>query len=492
MHETKVISTAKSSSIFNSLKARLIASALLLILVLMPLIGFTLNDAFKLQIKSAAKNELSAYVYSVLAVTEVVDNQLVMPEYLLDNQFNVIESGLYALISMPFDIQNSTLSESTSLSETTHNTLTKETATQMTNILWQSASFLGMQIPSDLGHPATGKSQFTEVELAGKPYLIYSFSASFEQRPNANKKVTQPFAITLHIIKDQASFQHQIKQFSKQLWSWLWILMALLVIVQLVWLWWTLKPLAKFTQELNSIEQGHKNQLSEHYPNELQAVAQQLNTLLNTEQNQRKRYRNALSDLAHSLKTPLAVIQSQQGLSRSSMEQVGVINRIIGHQLKRAQSAADASWHLGTKVNLVCDKLVRTLTKIYREPQILISQQVDQEAIFKGDEQDLTEILGNVLDNACKAAKSQVVLTVTSTEMGLIIRVEDDGKGISDEQQAQIFKRGIRADSYQQGHGIGLAIVRDLVDSYHGQLVVSKSEKLGGAKFEFSFGGNVS
>ena len=480
MNEQKVINSVRSSGILNSLKARLIVSGLLLILVLMPLIGFTLNDAFKLQIKSAAKNELSAYVYSVLTVAEVSDNKLVMPEYLLDNQFNVIESGLYALITSPaFINKDSKSSELSSLSE--------KKAAKKTDILWQSASFLGMQIPSDLGHPTTGKNQFTEIELADKSYLIYSFSASFEQRPNVNKKPNKPFPITLHIIKDQTSFQHQIQYFSKQLWSWLLILMALLVIVQLVWLWWTLKPLAKFTQELNKIEQGHKNQLSERYPNELQAVAQQLNTLLNTEQNQRKRYRNALSDLAHSLKTPLAVIQSQQGLSRSSIEQVGVINRIIGHQLKRAQSAADASWHLGTKVDLVCDKLTRTLAKIYRDPQILISQEVDQKAIFKGDQQDLTEILGNVLDNACKAAKSQVLLTITQTDIGLIISVEDDGKGLSDEQQLQIFKRGIRADSYQQGHGIGLAIVRDLVDSYNGQLVVSKSEKLGGAKFEFSF-----
>ena len=476
MHDTKVVNPVNSLGIFNSLKVRLIASALLLILVLMPLIGFTLNDAFKLQIKSAAKNELSAYVYSVLADTEVVDNQLVMPEYLLDNQFNVIESGLYALIS------TSDLENKGELSEK----MSKES-----NVLWQSASFLGMQAPSDLEQPATGESQFTEVELAGKSHLIYSFSASFEQRPNAPQKISKPFSITLHIIKDQSNYQQQIKLFSKQLWRWLSILMALLVVVQLVWLWWTLKPLAKFTQELNSIEQGHKNQLSEHYPDELQAVAQQLNTLLNTEQNQRKRYRNALSDLAHSLKTPLAVIQSEQGLSRSSMEQVGVINRIIGHQLKRAQSAADASWHLGTKVNLVCDKLVRTLTKIYQEPQILISQHVDQAAIFKGDPQDLTEILGNVLDNACKAAKSQVLLTISHTDIGIFISVEDDGKGISDEQKMQIFERGIRADSYQQGHGIGLAIVRDLVDSYHGQLVVSKSEKLGGAKFELSFAKNM-
>ena len=478
------------TGVLNSLKVRLIASALLLILVLMPIIGFTLNDAFKLQIKSAVKNELSAYVYSVLAVTEVDNNQLLMPEQLLENQFNVIQSGLYALISIPGfkynDLTEIDVKLPSKLSE-----IQKRINKGAAEIVWHSDSFLGFEVPGYLPHPATGKSEFSEIELEGKSYLIYSFSVSFEQtftQHGSAQKLAQQFPITIHILKDQADFQQQVDQFTKQLWSWLLILMALLVIVQLVWLLWTLKPLAKFTQELSDIEHGRANQLNEIYPTELQAVASQLNTLLNTEQSQRKRYRNALSDLAHSLKTPLAVIQSQKELSRSSIEQVSIINSIIGHQLKRAQTAAGSSWRLGIKVNSVSDKLVRTLAKIYREPQILIRHHVDEHAVFKGDEADLTEILGNVLDNACKAAKSQVLLTVSAAENCLVIMVEDDGRGISAQQQTQIFERGIRADSYQQGHGIGLAIVRDLVDSYNGQLTVSTSETLGGAKFKFSFG----
>lgn len=448
-----------NNGLLNSLKARLVVSALLLILVLLPLIGFTLNDAFKQQVKSAAKNELSAYLYSVLAVTEVDNNRLLMPELLVENQFNVIQSGLYALISTPGKVSE----------------------IPAKHLLWQSNSFLASQTPQNLPHPATGHSEFAEILLEGKPHIIYSFSASFEQRQN------QQFPITIHIIKDQANFQLQIDMFTRQLWTWLLILMALLGGVQLAWLLWTLKPLAKFKQELSDVEQGRAMQLGADYPTELQAVARQLNTLLNTEQNQRKRYRNALSDLAHSLKTPLAVIQSQKDLSQGSFEQITVINKIIGHQLKRAQSAAGSSWHLGVKVVSVSDKLIRTLAKIYRAPKIEITASVDSEVIFKGDESDLTEIMGNLLDNACKAAQSKVLLSVTSCDTQLNITIEDDGKGISPKQQSQIFERGIRADSYSQGHGIGLAIVRDLIDSYNGKLSVSSSEKLGGAKFEISF-----
>ena len=479
----------KRAADLNSLKTRLIVSALLLILVLMPLIGLTLNDAFKQQVKSASKNELSAYVYSVLAVTEFDNGQLLMPELLLENQFNVIQSGLYALIVMPNvkdnDPPNLGLELPVKYERNLQDQLesnSKKIVSGNTSIAWQTDSILGFKAPANLPHPATGQSEFSEIKLEGKPYLIYSFAASFEQYDGA-----AALPITLHIIKDQRDFQRQVDQFTKQLWSWLLILMTLLVIVQMVWLLWTLKPLAKFTKELNDIERGLTQQLSDIYPTELQAVARQLNALLNTEQSQRKRYRNALSDLAHSLKTPLAVIQSQKELNLAAIEQVSIINSIIGHQLKRAQTAAGASWHLGIKVKSVADKLIRTLHKIYREPQISINQDSDPQAIFKGDEADLTEILGNVLDNACKAAKSQVALTVTVNEKVLIITVEDNGKGISPEQQTQIFERGMRADSYQRGHGIGLAIVRDLTDSYNGQLSVSTSKMLGGAKFEFHF-----
>ena len=181
------------------------------------------------------------------------------------------------------------------------------------------------------------------------------------------------------------------------------------------------------------------------------------------------------------------MIKSQADLSEASSEQVSVISRIIGHQLKRAQTAAAASWHLGIRVDEVAAKLLRTLAKIYREPQINLSGEMADAAVFKGDEADLTEILGNVLDNACKAAKSTVKLTVTGDAYQLLICIEDDGPGISEALQNQIFERGIRADSYHQGNGIGLAIVRDLVDSYNGRISVSRSETLGGAKFSISF-----
>tara|TARA_R110000851_G_scaffold98223_3_gene212703 strand:- start:40875 stop:42203 length:1329 start_codon:yes stop_codon:yes gene_type:complete len=438
-------------NLLSSLKVRIVVSALLLILVLLPIIGITLNNAFETQVNVAAKNQLKAYVYSVLAMAEVEDNELQMPSHLLENQFNVIGSGLYALIT-----------------------------TKDNQLLWTSNSFLGLNTPMNLPKPATGRSTFDSIMINDKPLLIYSFSVSFATSE-------QPFTMTLHIIKNKQEYLQQIQKFSNTLWTWLLILTALLVIVQLSWLLWTLQPLGQFSQELTAVEQGTSMQLSTNYPVELQKVAKQLNTLLQTEQNQRKRYRNALADLAHSLKTPLAVIQTQADLSEASTEQINRINQIIAYQLRRAQSAAGSGWHLGISVDSIAVRLVRTLTKIYQHRNLTIEYHPNKQARFKGDEADLTEMLGNVLDNACKAAKTRVTLTLKQQDNQLWMTIEDDGEGIPEEKQQHIFERGIRADTYAQGHGIGLAIVRDLVDSYHGNLTVGQSASLHGAKFEFTF-----
>jgi len=436
----------------NSLKTRLVISALLMIIIVLPIIGVTLNNAFSEQIRNSIKNELSAYSYAILAVAEVENKQLYMPEQLLDNQLNVSQTGLYALLVNSHD----------------------------QHILWRSKSLLGLKDPIDLPQPKLGETKFSEINLAGKAHLIYSFSVSYGDDQNA-------LPMTLHIIKDKTQLAHVISDFKQQLWTWLILLMVLLVLVQMAWLKWTLKPLRILQQELADVEKGERTQLQQDYPQELQQVTNQLNLLLTTEQNQRQRYRNALSDLAHSLKTPLAVIQSQQDLSTSSQEQLQLINHMVEHQLKRAQSAGQAAWHLGINIAPVAKKLVNTLTKIYQEKHLLINCHVDEKVSFKGDEADLMEILGNLLDNACKAAKSQVNLKAHIINDTLEISIADDGNGIALNKRKEILQRGMRADSYQQGHGIGLAIVRDLVDSYQGELQIEQSKSLTGALFILTF-----
>jgi len=440
----------------NSLKVRLLLSTFIMTMVMLPIIGFTLSNAFERQLSLSIKNELKAYSYSIFTVAEIENNQLLMPDSLLENRFNVSQSGLYAVI-MPLNNDS-----------------------QKITPLWQSQSLLTLLLPVSLPSPSVGKTVFSKINLAESSHLLYSFSVSFSDNGQA-------FPVTLHLIKDQEQLLSALNDFRKKLWTWLIALMVVFIFVQIIWLLWTLKPLTTLTNELEHIEKGQKKALDANYPLELHQVTQQLNTLLATEENQRKRYRNALSDLAHSLKNPLAVIQSQTDISVNASEQLQRINQIIEHQLKRAQSAGQSSWYLGVGVKQVVDKLITTLSKIYQGDELSFVVDVDETATFKGDEADLMEILGNVLDNACKAAKHKVAIKVVSLDKKLTIDISDDGEGIEKSQQAVILSRGGRADTYQAGHGIGLAIVNDLVSSYQGQLFISESEALSGATFTIVF-----
>ncbi|WP_440873827.1 ATP-binding protein [Thalassotalea sp. PLHSN55] len=447
----------------RSLKARLIVSTSLLGILLIPVVAITLNSAFERQLKISIENELNAYSYAILAVAETEDDTLFMPEQLLENQFNVIQSGLYALITQ-------------SLSVNDKNQLHAENY----QLLWHSPSWLSMPLPARFSKPKVGQSIMKAISIEDTPHIVFSFSVSFS---SGDKE----FPITLHIIKEQSDYLLLEQEFKQKVWSWLGILISVFLIIQLVWLYFTLKPLSRLTAELESIELGKSQVLKGRYPDEIEPVIKQVNTLLKTEQQQRQRYRNALSDLAHRLKTPLSVIQSQPALDEVTKEQLTVVDNMIEHQLKRAQSAGDSAWHLGVNINETVNKLMSALEKIYCQRKLSFQLDIDDAAIFKGDEADLMEILGNLLDNACKAAKQQIAIEVKIIGKLLRVSVEDDGMGIDDDEKEVILQRGVRADTYDKGHGIGLAIVRDLVASYHGQLIVSRSERYHGAKFVITF-----
>ncbi|QYK04935.1 ATP-binding protein [Shewanella zhangzhouensis] len=440
-----------------SLKTRLFVSAAILVALLLPALGIALFQAFERQALAGSRDELGALIYSVLAQTDVIDGQLEMPPFLNEPQFNVDGSGLYAEVR-------------------------SGSGSGKGEVLWRSGSLIGHGAIDKLPSPAPGADAkvFGETTLNGEPLFVMSFTALYE-----SKGVDVPLSI--HILKSQQRYREALTEFESSLWRYLLLALALLAVVLGLWLRWTLKPLSRFEAELKAVEHGDKERIDSDYPAELGPLVHQLNSLLTTEQNQRKRYRNALSDLAHSLKTPLAVLQSHPGLDEAVMEQVDSISHSISHQLKRAQSAGAASWHQGVEILPQAERLSRTLSKIHGDKGIDFELKLTADLVFKGDKGDLTELLGNLLDNACKAARSRVCLTATKHDGRLRLIVEDDGPGVDDSMREKIFERGIRADTYDKGHGIGLAIVRDLTDAYQGKLRVERSDLLGGARFEVSF-----
>jgi two-component system sensor histidine kinase PhoQ len=262
---------------------------------------------------------------------------------------------------------------------------------------------------------------------------------------------------------------------------------VLLLITQAVILRWGLSPLRKVGKELSLIESGEQQQIKEEYPQEIERLTDNINILLQQERDQKTRYRNALGDLAHSLKTPLAVLQS--GLSGSTstkqddsmQEQIARMNSIVEYQLQRAATAGAASIGKSVDVRSVAERLLNSLTKVHQDKNIKVTIYIDENTIFKGDEGDLMEVLGNLLENAFKWAERQVIISAQRITDRLQITVSDDGPGIPPDKLDDILKRGVRADQTTAGHGIGLSIVQNIVDAYHGSLTIVAAQT-GGAE----------
>jgi two-component system, OmpR family, sensor histidine kinase PhoQ len=251
-----------------------------------------------------------------------------------------------------------------------------------------------------------------------------------------------------------------------------------------------LRPLGRIEGEIHEMETGRREQLSSAYPEELQGVATNLNALLRRERGRQQRYRESLANLAHSLKTPLAAIRSllagpeplAAGRRETLESELSRMDRIIGWQLRRAAAAGGA---VGVGIAPVpvaplARDLAATLDKVYRERRIHCELEVPEEAVFRGDEGDLQEILGNLFDNAWKYGRSRVRCSAATLPGGLVLRVEDDGEGLDPERVTEALGRGTRLDENLPGQGIGLAVASELAAAYGGVVEVERSA-LGGA-----------
>ena len=271
------------------------------------------------------------------------------------------------------------------------------------------------------------------------------------------------------------------------LWGLLGIMVVLLLTTQMLVLRWGLQPLRKVSIELAAIESGQQESLKSAYPSELQLLADNINSLIAHEHKQQKRYRNGLADLAHSLKTPLAVLQgaihsddNETSRHQAIQEQIDRIDNIIQYQLRRAATAGSSPGMGIIILRPLADRIVATVAKAYRNKQPDIAIQIDSNIGLRIDEGDLMELLGNLVDNAFKWCRQRIQLSANYQDNQVVIQVTDDGPGIQPNQIARILERGVRADQSTPGHGIGLAIVRDIVQVYGGELSI-ENHPAGGA-----------
>jgi signal transduction histidine kinase len=248
-----------------------------------------------------------------------------------------------------------------------------------------------------------------------------------------------------------------------------------------------LAPLKRISESIADIRSGRAERLEGEFPVEIAPLARETNALIDANREIVERARTHVGNLAHAIKTPLSVIVNEAGahgadpFAAKVMEQADVMRDQVAHHLERARIAARVSV-VGTvtEVAPAIEALRRTMEKIHRDRGIIVEARADPSAKFRGERQDLEEMVGNLVDNACKWAASRVfieVLVEAPLQAGagprLRLIVDDDGRGLSEAERAQVSRRGQRLDESKPGSGLGLSIVTDLAALYGGSLSLS-------------------
>ncbi len=254
-----------------------------------------------------------------------------------------------------------------------------------------------------------------------------------------------------------------------------------------------LKPIEKISKAIESIREGETSRIEGEYPKEIAPLAEEVNELLRSNEQIIEKAKSQVGNLAHGLKTPLAVLRNESANKKTKLANIvqsesDKIGDIVNLYLDRAQLAARTTI-VGKKANatMVLERLVRVMAKLYPNCALKYSKPKSEEIWFRGEESDLEEIVGNLLDNACKWAKSKVKISLSyalvNEKPRLKIIVEDDGKGLTKKQMHLVLRRGVRLDEKTAGSGLGLDIVKDIVDIYAGNLKMQQSN-MGGVKAE--------
>ena len=444
----------------SSLSARLLISVSVLLIIFFGVTIVVLDTAFRSASEQAQADILDGHLMAILAAAEETDDgMLELPPDLQEPRFGNLGSGLYA-----------------------------ELRDDQGELVWRSRSSLGIELPRGEA-PQSGVRLFLDEVLAdGTPLLTLSLAVQWE----LTNGELRPFVFK--VAESLDSFNAQIAQFRRQLFSWFAAVALIMLLALSVLLRRLLRPLRQIENEIGEIEKGERASLSAQFPTELTGVARNMNVLIESERARSDRYRLTLDNLAHSLKTPLAAMRALLNQDKSDSfsdrfnEQIDRMDEIVRYQLRKpGTSRADSLVLTLVPVKAEIERLVDGLRKVYHDKEPDIETQISNGMKFRGDSGDFLEIAGNLIDNACKWCTGKVRVTVRPSVTGksdgaMILQVDDDGPGVPDNAVDALLERGTRLDESTPGHGIGLAVVKELAESYGGQLIIGKSE-LGGAEF---------
>ncbi|MFH1262975.1 MAG: ATP-binding protein [Pseudomonadota bacterium] len=423
----------------KSLRSRLIVAGTVILTVFGFSVFVALNRSFHASAVSAQEEKMKGLVYALLgSIDAKPDGPLVLNEMTVQEQrFFSKGSGLEALV------------------------VGEDGA-----VIWNSPSMENRQaFPA--GPVETGQWTFSP-----SPEFLLGFGVSWATEPEKSRK------FTIYVRENGAQYSHQLRIFHGTLVHWLIGAFVLLLITLLALLNWVLRPLKRVVNELDEIRAGNREGVGTGLPHELHPLAEGLNSLLRHERGQQKRFRHALDDLAHSLKTPLAALRAAGDERQAGpIEQ---ISTILDYQVRKASTVGRTAFTQRIEAKGVAGKLISALSKVYREKGVEFENRVEETVAVPVDEGDLMEIFGNLLDNAAKWCKGRVAISGTVDIGRMRITVEDDGPGFPKENRGELLRRGVRADRRVAGEGIGLAVVAEIVHLYEGELELGESGSGGG------------
>jgi two-component system sensor histidine kinase PhoQ len=420
-----------------SINRRILLGAILVVFIFVLLTGFALNKAFYNNAMASLEEKLTGQVYLLMADSVITGTgALFLPGNLSKNSLNRQISNINGYITQA-DGQ----------------------------LLWRSNPDARLSIPP-LRTTEHGKKIIQQYSIDNHIYMGVSIAINWTQKIDGN-------TVVYHVSDDLTDFNHKINNYRQSIWTLLGLMSFVLIISLMLMLRWGLGPLRKVAKEVEAIEQGEQEMIQQQYPAEIRPLTHNINQLIFHERAQQLRYHNALGDLAHSLKTPLSIIKAQtldpdrpQDYQKTVYEAVNRMDQIVEYQLQRAATSTP-SQHLKTvSLHPLVMSVINSMKKIYQDKQIHFSIDMDRRVKLKIDEGDFVEIAGNLIDNACKWCESQVQISMRQEPEKLHLNVTDDGPGIADDMIDEIMYRGVRADQLVPGHGVGLAIVRDIITAY--------------------------
>lgn len=466
--------SARYNTLRSSLRVRLLVGTLFWIAASIIVAGWGLTNLFHRHVATQFHAELKIHLDQLTANLTLDDQgHPILSQPLSDPRLSRPYSGLYWQIDA---VDNLPVAPSAAI------------GLLRSRSLWDQV----LAAPPDL----LGDGEIHRHRIAGPEARMLGM---IERRVQINDAANgKPRTLRLIVAADESLMEEPVARFRTALWLALAALGAGLVIAALVQVFVGLAPLHKLRTALGKVRSGEMQKLNGEFPAEVMPLVEEFNTVLAQNAKVVERARTQAGNLAHALKTPLSVLanaaNAQNGeFARLVIDQIGTARKQLDYHLTRAQAAA--STHMPgarTPVPAIIEGLVRTMQRIYAERALELHVQLLADSLeFRGDAQDLQEMLGNLLDNACKWATHRVEVSADREGDQLIFTVDDDGKGLAAGQHDEVIRRGVRADEKVPGSGLGLAIVDDLAQIYGGGIEL-KDSPLGGLRVELRLPGTAS